>query len=506
MKSAVTKCCLALCLALVLAPARADEREDLESLRSTTLNLIKLLVEQGVLSKEKADGLVKEAEKRAATAKPAAADSKTVRVPYVPEVVRNEIRDQIKQEVLAQAKSERWGDPGALPEWTNRLKWEGDIRFRYQGDRFDAGNASPAFFQVSGQTNVTNTTEDRDRLRVRARLGLLAAVTPGVSAGFRLTTGSLTDPVATNQTLGSYNNKYTFSLDRAYLKLDPWEWLSTSVGRVPNPWFSTDLVWNENLNFDGVAATFRPWWGQQPDFRPYLTLGAFPLQEEESFKDKWIVGGQGGFEWALSTRTRMKVGLGVYDFRNIEGVANTPFSTLSNPSAPRFRQKGNSVFNIDNDFDPGTSLFALAPKFRLANLTGVLDLAHFDPVHVILTGDYVKNIGYDRSEILERTGLDITPRTKGYQARLTVGMPQMRERHDWQVFAGYKYLQRDAVVDAFTDSDFNLGGTNAKGHLLGASYGLARNTWLNFRLFSSREIDGAPFSVDVMQIDLNARF
>jgi hypothetical protein len=67
-------------------------------------------------------------------------------------------------------------------------------------------------------------------------------------------------------------------------------------------------------------------------------------------------------------------------------------------------------------------------------------------------------------------------------------------------------LERDAVLDAFTDSDFNLGGTNAKGFVLGGSYGVEKNAWLTARWFSANEIDGPPLSIDTLFLDLNVRF
>src|SRR5262249_23759081 len=150
-------------------------------------------------------------------------------------------------------------------------------------------------------------------------------------------------------------------------------------------------------------------------------------------------------------------------------------------SAPQFRQRGNSLINIA-DPASGTVLFGLASKFREFNVTGVWDIASYDPVHVILSGDYVKNLAFDRSEIANRAGFPVAfaPEKKnvGYQARLTLGMPQLSRRYDWQLFGGYRYLGADAVVDAFTDSDFHAGGTNAKGYFLGAGYGIANNTWL----------------------------
>jgi hypothetical protein len=85
-------------------------------------------------------------------------------------------------------------------------------------------------------------------------------------------------------------------------------------------------------------------------------------------------------------------------------------------------------------------------------------------------------------------------------------MPQLARMHDWQVFGGYRYVERDAVVDAFTDPDFHGGGTDAKGYFLGASYGVRRNTWLSMRWLSANEINGPRLAVDTLHLDLNARF
>ena len=64
----------------------------------------------------------------------------------------------------------------------------------------------------------------------------------------------------------------------------------------------------------------------------------------------------------------------------------------------------------------------------------------------------------------------------------------------------------DAVLDAFTDSDFHLGGTDTKGYILGGSFGIDKNTWFTMRWLSADPIDGPPLSIDVLQADLNARF
>lgn len=527
----VTALAMALTCATAAQAADAD-REKVELMHETTLSLIRLLVQQGVIKQEAADEMLKKAEQTAASklaaaraeeqAKPADAatpEKGVVRVTYVPEHVKREIRDQVRQEVIAQAKQERWGDVNAVPEWLDRLKWEGDFRLRYQSDKFADSNAPEAFFQTIGQP-LTNTTENRERERVRLRLGLNAHVTSGVDVGVRITTGNTTDPVSTNQTLGNTGNNYSLVLDRAFVKYAPIDSLSVSGGRIPNPFFSTDLVWDEDLNFEGLAVNLKPGAAEKRELTPSFTAGIFPLQEIEqstSVKapDKWLYGAQAALEWSPSTRARFKVGAAYYQYQDIASTLNpTPSTGLYDLSKPQFTQKGNSRFIFDSDanndgISSGTttdSVYGLAADYRIANLTLVADFAEFFPVHVIGSFDWARNLGFDQADILKRTGQNIEPETDGYQAKLTIGYPNVSERHEWQAYIGYRYLERDAVLDAFTDSDFNLGGTNHKGFMIGGQYGIHKNTWLSARWMSSDEISGLPLSIDVFQLDLNAKF
>ena len=94
----------------------------------------------------------------------------------------------------------------------------------------------------------------------------------------------------------------------------------------------------------------------------------------------------------------------------------------------------------------------------------------------------------------------------GYQGQLRLGYPAVKDPWQWQLTFGYRYLQSDAVLDSFTDSDFHLGGTNAKGFYAGASLGFSHNAWLALRYMSATEVTGPPLAIDVLFFDVNARF
>lgn len=496
-----------------VAQAQGNEREDLETLRQTTMNLIQALVLQGVLPADKAEQLVKAAETkaRATVAEAKKVEESTVRVQYVPESVRKQIGDQVREEVVAQAKAERWGDVNAVPEWVDRFKFDGDVRVGYQRDMFSDGNAPEFFFQTVGQ-DIDNTLEDRNRYRLRARLGVTARVTQDVSAQLRLATGSGSEPVSTNQTLGNFGNKANFSLDRAFIRArsqDTLPWLTVSAGRLPNPFFSSDLVFDDDLVFEGLALQFNDPAAAARTWRPFGTVGLFPLQDVQrsvsnDARSKWLLAAQGGVEWVPSNQLRTRFGVGLYDYRNIAGVRNDPTFNTRDETAPRFRQKGNSLFDISGD--PGTRLWALASDYQVLNLSAAVDYQLYNPVHLIVSADYVRNLGFDQSKIRQRTGLSLDREDSGYMLRATLGSPEMLLSGDWQMSLAYRYLEADAVLDAFTDSDFHLGGTNNKGFILGAQYGLSRNTWLSARWLSSREITGLPLSINTLQVQFNAKF
>jgi hypothetical protein len=521
-----------------ISSAQAGERESLEQLRATTTNLVNLLVQEGVLSKDKADALLKQAAQDAEKAKQkdavvapvstaesvdAEIDKKMVRVQYVPEIIKNEMKEDIKNEVMATLNYKK-GERLGIPEWIDRFTWEGDMRLRYERQLFSDTNPARLDFNFANKLNgsgfeLANTTEDRNRTRVRLRFGFNAKVNDWITGGVRLTTGALNDSLTGNQTLETATAKYTVGLDRAFIKADVKPWLVMKGGRFENPFMYTDLVWDNDLPFDGAALKLD--YKVNNRWTTFGTLGAFPLDEivksdVELSESKWLVGGQAGVKWTSQDKSTVKLAMALYDFQNIEGKPNPANLTSFNSTAPVFRTKGNSYFDINqlNNFGVQDPRFALASKFRELNLTGEVDIASFSPVHVILTGDYVRNIGFDKNEIARRTKLsgNFIPKeeTDGYQVKVAVGMPDVHKKNDWQTFISYKYLEADAVLDSYTDSDFFQRGTNTKGFILGGSYGLDKNTWLQARWFSADEISPRnslnPLSIDVFQLDLNTRF
>ena len=225
-----------------------------------------------------------------------------------------------------------------------------------------------------------------------------------------------------------------------------------------------------------------------------------------------MFGGQLGSQISFGGGSRLSLAGAYYYFDNIAGERNAFESRLLDFTAPEYLQKGNTLFDIRNDADPNTSLFALASDFELVNGTLIWESGPLfysqsgRGMGVSLIADYVRNEGWDSELIAERTGSLIEERTEGYQVRLEVGHSQIREFGDWSFATWFRHLERDAVIDAYADSEFHLGGTDTEGWGVDMELGLSDSTSVNLRYTTANEIDGPPLGIDIIQVDLNARF
>ncbi|MFZ0930731.1 MAG: putative porin [Syntrophobacteraceae bacterium] len=484
--------------------------------------LVDLLKNKGFVSDGEADRL-NQALARTSPATQAAAKAILV-VPrdqeYVQKITQNvvtevkkNIDEQVETEVAQKAKDGSLGSLAAnVPDWLQKLRFSGDVRLRYEPVFYAAGNGT--IIDPNNPTQQLRTALNSQAEYIVARLKVEADVNDRLTAGVRLASGNQTNPGSDNSIMGDYFIKDGFLLDQAYLRYKPISDLTVWGGRIPNPWFYTDLIWANDLNFEGVAANYTR--DVCNDVTGFVTGGAFPLQaitQITQSEQKWLLGAQTGFEYKPDMQYSFKLGVALYDYQNTIGIINPVGENVFDWTAPLYMQKGNTVVNIEPQFSGGpTPKYALASKFRDVDIDANLDIACWDPVHVVLSGDYVQNIAFDAQEVSRLSNRPVRDmQDDAYRAGLLVGYPTPRKFLQWNVFTYYKYVGTDSVVDAFDDQDFALGGTNAKGWILGAELGLMKNVWLTARWFTSDQISPfqnstGPFSVDVFEFDTHAAF
>ncbi|MDP2326009.1 MAG: putative porin [Gammaproteobacteria bacterium] len=552
--SIITCSAILLATASLNALAQDTAASDMAVLRNTVVNLLEAMVRQGLISKESAEKLVADAQAKAnaEVAVQAAGDAVgpgDVRVTYVPQVVQDQITAQVKQDVQASvvadvkkaAAEEGWGVPAALPSWVRNARWSGDIRVRGEHTGFADGNALKFDWQAvneaggiaaAGVDALLNTSEDQTRYQVKMSFGAQFDVAENALASIRFATGNEDNPVTRNQALGSYDRTSPLLLEEAYLSLGTSPERTNHqvlfwAGRTPNPYQSTELVWDNDVRFNGFTTQYS-WGNPQSSGGPPLARGlfaaggAYPVQEVElSSDDKWLLAGQVGYEVDIVPEFRVSAAVGYFDYQNITGKLNQPDSRLLDYTAPEFLQKGNTPFDIRNDADTtDTELAALAADFNLVDVSLLASWTLKPDLVLDMAANYVTNVGYDVDEVIQRAGCrSITDPVPGgptevcpissanaYRLEFRFGNPDIARPGAWRAFLAYHYVEGDAVLDAFTDSDFHRGGTDAEGYIIGGEFGITNNTWARLRYLTADEIDGAPLGIDVLQLDLNAKF
>jgi hypothetical protein len=543
--------------------------------------LLELMVTKGLVTRAEADAMIAEAAAAAPTpAAPALAavppggvSGDTQTIPYIPMTVRNQIKAELRAELATQATTEGWARPGEVAEWTRRLTLSGDIRVRGEGVFMDEGNFDLAFpnfgainagagYDISpanpNAAPFLNTTEDRQSARVRARLSLIAQIDDGIAAEVRIATGNDRSPVSTNQTLGADGEfgKYAIWLDRANIRLTASEGIDLVFGRFANPFWTSDILFDDDLNFDGAAVELRSPLGDR--LTVFGSFGAFPIFNTDfnfgsneagayASKDKYLLATQAGATFAISDTSALQLAAGYFRFENVQGETSSPCFfdqdvCDTDATRPQFMQLGNSLFPIrdvipdplDPVGSPEVQYYGLASQYEILGVHGRLDYSGFGDIGVRLEVDYVRNLGFDRSLVEARAINNLGPGTEvpnpnqdndpdtdddttynpgpwdggdtGWMASLTAGKPELAELGDWRVSVGYRWVESDAVLDALADSDFHFGGTNAKGWTVGGGYALGRNTSIGARWLSSDSITGIPYSNDIVQFDLATKF
>ncbi len=113
------------------------------------------------------------------------------------------------------------------------------------------------FVKIDGEAN--NGGREKDRQRIRARLGAYTEINPQVDTGIRIATGGGDDARSTNQDQDNYFDKKQIWLDLGYIDYHPDAIKNLHVigGKMQQPWVSMgDVIWDGDINPEGLAVTY----------------------------------------------------------------------------------------------------------------------------------------------------------------------------------------------------------------------------------------------------------
>ncbi|MDF9777437.1 putative porin [Pseudomonas baetica] len=388
-------------------------------------------------------------------------------------------RDQKDQQIARQAQQETNEQIAATAKktdalstfdqklaWAAKTQFKGDVRFREETVHNDG---------------VPNN-KDQDRQRIRARLGAYSEINPQVDTGIRIATGSNDDARSTNQDLNNYFDKKQIWLDLGYIDYHPdaIKNLHLVGGKMPQQWVSMgDIIWDSDINPEGLAITYKyPLSGSTELFGSagHYTLKDNVDGEGVQFKhDLRLYAGQLGGRFAITDSMKMTLGGSIYSYDNDSSSACPTSGTVTTPCA--LAVNGNS---------PNET-------FKLYEGFGQLDFTNL-PVPLSLYGQYVNNTDASNDQ---DTGWLAGVKSKVYGFNLDYN---------------YRDVQRNAVVGAFTDSDFANGFTGSRGSKLKVSYDLDKNFALGATYFmatsdqTNANINKKDSDINTLQLDAEAKF
>jgi len=351
-----------------------------------------------------------------------------------------------------------------LAGWAENTALRGDMRVRHET------------IDVDGEPDFTGS-RNKDRQRIRARIGAFSKPNPEVETGIQVATGNGADRRSTNQDMNEYFDKKAVWLDLAYINYNPAAvpGLKAFAGKMKQPWMSMgDVIWDGDINPEGFAASYTKKYGTTAVFGSggyYVLKDAVDSEGYEIDNDLGMYQLQGGVALDVTDSARLTVGASVYDFNNDK------YGSTSS-----FRANGNT-----------TDKFGLGEIFTQLDVIGL-------PLPLSLYGQYVQNYESRDFGTFEDGGEDTA-----FLVGLRTNIAGVSFDYN------YRDVEANAVVGGFTDSDFAVGYTNSSGHKLKLKYDFMKNFSIGATYFmaesdavSSQKLKNVD--ADTLHIDLEAKF
>lgn len=169
-------------------------------------------------------------------------------------------------------------------------------RFRFTGD-----------VRVRGESFNQQSTQDRNRARIRARFGFEGKF-GDFTGGLQIASGSLGDPTSTNETLTNNFDRKTIGLDRAYVTYNPSQFkaLQLTGGKFAYTWNRTGVTFDPDINPEGFSEKLS--FDLHNPVVKNLSVGAYELTHNESSggQDSYALGAHASaklqpFSWWTAT-------------------------------------------------------------------------------------------------------------------------------------------------------------------------------------------------------------
>jgi hypothetical protein len=400
--------------------------------------LLKLLVEQGVITMEQALAVQAEYDRRRAGESPQA-----VVPPPVP-----------IQEADVVAAVEPQPDKDEEPEkWYDRIDFKGDLRLRGE------------FFWVDG----ISSNDRRERFRARIRPGIYTDITDWMEVGLQLRSGDPDDPVSDNSSFDGGFSLIPISISEGFAGFHFGEHFDATIGKFDpkKKWTVTDFQWDDDVTVEGSL--------QELSFGPFkASLYQYILEEDKSDRDSYMLGGQLTAKFDTDSLGSFTIGGGYDDWVRPQKVVDL---TLSG------KLKGNRVTNLLDENDQ------LISDFKIANAFATWSLKKSDrwPVKFSVFGYLntgAKGLGQDYDT--------------GYFVRLQVG--DYKKKGQMMFRASRYYSEPDALFYVFAQSDTTM-ASDVDGYRFDFRLGYVKKSYFNFTWYHTKPVYSLFPDMDRLQVD-----
>ena len=327
---------------------------------------------------------------------------------------------------------------------TGNLNISGDMRLRYEHNSSDG--------------------DERDDARgvVRGRIAATYAASPTLELGARLVTGDPDDPNSTDVSLSNFNDDLEVSLDQVY-GIKTFGKLSVLGGKFANPFRRTDLVWDGDVNPQGLAARYAAL--DNGSTRIGGSALFFPIERSTAAQDSTASGFQLTLDQKASEAWEFGFAAGYYDYE-IEAVGTA--------------DSGDTRTNLLDGSGTYLSDFDLLNIMTEASFSGFGDRWPLE-----IKAEYVRNLGADDYDT-------------GYSVSASLGQASAPGTYSFGY--GYHVAEADSVFAAFAQDNIPY-ASNYLQHTYSFSYALSEHLQMNTSLYAYRLKDEIliPFATDDWQ-------
>jgi hypothetical protein len=422
-------------------------------------------------------------------------------------VITEEEAKSVKAEADMQTNlvsASKWKLSNAIKE----IGLYGDVRFRFEHREADTEGGASGY---------------RERYRYALRLGLRGDIYDNFYYGIRLETSQ--NPRSPWVTFGD-EKTYPFpgpssktsdgiNLGQIYLGWKPTDWLDVTIGKMPNPLYTTPMVWDTDISPEGLAEKFKTTVGPVDLF---ATFGQFLYQDADPNKaispffgsgdyhaDAFLLAWQIGANWNLKKDMAFKLAPTLYNYTGhgqnagfpgpFVGQGTSTGQNLCDPALPAgqpgfVNQSGiNSllVFELPGEFN-----------FKL----GKYKARFFGDFAINLDGGARAEAAYQATQAAgyPPTGLQLSHSYRGdnkaYQAGFGIGnlglvYGQTSKKGTWEARTYWQHIEQYALDVNLIDSDFFEGRANLEGVYAAVAYSFTDNIIGTFRYGYAHKLNPA---------------